>query len=252
MLNQTKNGVPAAACRSMKSSPCSSDLVVDRLHPLLRQRAGVLDLLPADPAEAPVLGRVVLIRRPRVDDAARAETLAETREVVVRRPVRLLRLLFRIQVVQVAEELVEAVHGRQVLVHVAEVVLAELPRRVAERLQELGDRHVLGLEADGHAGNADLAQPGPVDALAGDERRAAGSAALLAVGVREAHPLVGDTVDVRRPVAHQAVAVAAQVRDPDVVTPDDEDVRLVLRHRARSLRGGGARPLARGSGSRGG
>ena len=56
---------------------------------------------------------------------------------------------------------------------------------------------------------------------------APGGAALLAVGVGEPHPLVGDPVDVRRPVAHQPVAVAAQVGDPDVVAPDDEDVRLL-------------------------
>src|SRR4051794_18341770 len=64
-------------------------------------------------------------------------------------------------------------------------------------------------------------------ALTGDERRPARGAALLAVGVREPHPLVGDAIDVRRPVAHQAVAVGAQVRDPDVIAPDDDDVGLV-------------------------
>ena len=211
--------------------PVLEHLVVDRLHPLLVQRARVLDPLLADAAEAPVLRRIVLVRRPGVDDAARAETLLEVREVLRRRPVRLLRLFLRVQVVEVAEELVEAVHGRQVLVQVAEVVLAELPGGVAERLQQLGDRHVLGLETDVHAGDADLAQTGAVHTLAGDERRAAGGAALLAVGVGEPHPLVRDPVDVRRPVTHQAVAVAAQVRNPDVVAPDDEDVRLVsLRH----------------------
>jgi hypothetical protein len=40
------------------------------------------------------------------------------------------------------------VHGRQVLVAVAEVVLAELAGGVAERLEQLGDGRVLGLEAD--------------------------------------------------------------------------------------------------------
>ena len=41
------------------------------------------------------------------------------------------RLLFRVEVVEVAEELVEAVVGRQVLIAVAEVVIAELAGRVA-------------------------------------------------------------------------------------------------------------------------
>jgi hypothetical protein len=127
-------------------------------------------------------------------------------------------------VVQVAEELVEAVQGRQVLVSVAEVVLAELAGRVAERLEQLGDGRVLGLQADRRRWDPHLGEAGAEHALAGDERRPPGRAALLAVGVGEPHPLVGDPVDVGRAVAHQAVAVAAQVGDADVVTPDDQDV----------------------------
>jgi len=46
-----------------------------------------------------------------------------------------LRVLFGIQVVEIAEELVEAVIGRQILVLVAEVVLAELSRGIAKRLE---------------------------------------------------------------------------------------------------------------------
>ena len=86
--------------------------------------------------------------------------------------------------VEVAEELVEAVVGGQVLVPVAEVVLAVLAGVVPERLEQLGDRWILGLEPELGPRQADLAQPGAVDALAGDERRAARRAALLAVGVR--------------------------------------------------------------------
>ena len=84
-----------------------------------------------------------------------------------------------------------------------------------------------GLQPDGRPGDPHLAEPGAEDALPGDERRPPRGAALLAVGVREAHPLVRDAVDVRRPVPHQPVAVAAEVGDADVVAPDDEDVRLV-------------------------
>jgi hypothetical protein len=73
-------------------------------------------------------------------------------------------------VIQVAEELVEAVHGRQVLVAVAEMVLAELPGRIAQRLEQLGDRRVLGLQAKRRRRHPHLAQPGPEHALAGDER----------------------------------------------------------------------------------
>ena len=234
VLSQTKNGVPAAAWRSMKSSPCSStssSIVSIRFF-----------------VSGPVSSILCLPTRPKRGSSVSSSSSVAHEWMTPRGPNRslkcgkssaggqfgVLRLLLRVQVVEVAEELVEAVHRRQVLVQVAEVVLAELPRRVAERLQQLGDRHVLGLEADVHAGDADLAQAGAVDALAGDERRPAGRAALLAVRVGEPHPLVGDPVDVRRPVAHQPVAVAAEVRDPDVVAPDHEDVRLV-RHQVTSL-----------------
>jgi hypothetical protein len=46
-------------------------------------------------------------------------------------------------VVEVAEELVEPVDRRQVLVEVSEVVLAELAGGIAERLEQLGERWVL-------------------------------------------------------------------------------------------------------------
>ena len=59
----------------------------------------------------------------------------------------LLRLLLGVEVVEVAEELVEAVDRGQVLVAVAEVVLAELAGRVAERLEQFGDGRVLLLQA---------------------------------------------------------------------------------------------------------
>ena len=87
-------------------------LVVDRLHPLLRQRPRVLDPLAADAPVARVLGVVVVLGRPGVEDAARPEALVEAREVLRRRPVRRLRLLLGVEVVEVAEELVEAVDGR--------------------------------------------------------------------------------------------------------------------------------------------
>jgi hypothetical protein len=224
--NQTKNGVPAWCWRSMKSRACSR-IVVDGLHPLLRQRPGVLDPLASHPAPARLLGGVVGVGGPAVQHPARPEALPEVGEVGRRRVVGRLRVLLGVEVVEVAEELVEAVHGWQVLVAVAEVVLAELPGGVAERLEQLGDGRVLGLQPQRRRRDPDLGEAGAEHALAGDERRAPGGAALLAVGVGEPHALVGDAVDVGRPVAHQPVAVAAQVGDADVVTPDDQDVRPV-------------------------
>ena len=48
-----------------------------------------------------------------------------------------LGLFLGVQVVEIAEEFVEAVVGRQHVVAVAEVVLAELPGRVTLSLQQL-------------------------------------------------------------------------------------------------------------------
>ena len=57
VLNQTKNGLPELCFRSMKSSAPVDDLVVDRLHPLLRERAGVLDRVLAALRDAALAGR---------------------------------------------------------------------------------------------------------------------------------------------------------------------------------------------------
>ena len=74
--------------------------------------------------------------------AARAVLLPELR--ILRVEVAL-RLLLGVEVVEVAEELVEAVLGRQVLVAVAEMVLAELAGGIALRLHHVGDgRHPVG------------------------------------------------------------------------------------------------------------
>ena len=211
------------------------EVVVAGLHPLLGQRPGVLDPLLADPAPARVLGVVVLLGGPAVQDTARPEPIPEVRELLLVRIVRQLRLLLGVEVVEVAEELVEAVHRREEPVPVAEMVLAELAGRVALVLQQVRDRRVLGLQPERRARHPHLGQAGPVAALSGDERCPPGRTRLLAVRVGEPHALRGDPVDVRRPIAHQPVAVAAEVGDADVVAPDDEDVRPV-RHGSSSLR----------------
>jgi hypothetical protein len=123
-------------------------LVVDGLHALLGQRAGVLDLLPPSGS-------------PGVDHAARARIAPEglaVGEHHVAGVVLVLRLFFGVQVVQIAEELIEAVVGRQVFVAVAEVVLAELAGGVAERLEHDGDGRVFGPQAELGPGQPDLGQ----------------------------------------------------------------------------------------------
>ena len=196
------------------------ELIVARLHALLGQRAGVLD------GAAGVA----------VDHPTGAVVLPEVGKVLFRRVVGELWLLFRVQVIQVAEELVEAVVGGQMLVLVAQVVLAELAGGVAQRLQQLGDGGILGLQSHFSSRHSHLAQPGAEHALAGDERRTARRAALLGIGVGEQHALFGYTVDVGRPVAHHALTVGADVGDADVISPDDQYVGFFVCHLSISFR----------------
>ena len=72
----------------------------------------------------------------------------------------MLGLLLGIQVIEIAEEFVEAVIGRQMLVAITQMILAELAGRIAQRLQQLGDRRILAGQAFGRARQPDLQQAG--------------------------------------------------------------------------------------------
>ena len=65
-----------------------------------------------------------------------------------------------VQVIEIAEELVEAVHRGQELVAIAQVVLAELASGVAHRLERGRDGRRLRRQADGGSGLADRGHAG--------------------------------------------------------------------------------------------
>src|SRR5262245_9831808 len=116
------------------------------------------------------------------------------------------------------------------LVAIAEVVLAELARRVALRLHDVRDRrHPFG-DAMRITRHADRQETGAKRLLTENERRAPGGAALLTVGIREYRAFICDAIDVRGLISHEATRVGADLRDADVVTKNDEDVRLLRRH----------------------
>src|SRR5262249_12893398 len=71
-----------------------------------------------------------------------------------------LRLLLGLEVIEVAEEFVEAMDRRYEFVAVAEMVLAELTGGVAERLQQLSQCRVLVGKTLLSSRQADLSQPG--------------------------------------------------------------------------------------------
>ena len=209
VLNQTKEGRVVVVGAFDEVLRRGQELGVACFHALLGQRAGILNALFADAPPARMLGGIVFLGGPGVQDAARPEDILEVGKIRFGRIVYMLRFLIGVEVIEVAIELVEAVGGGQVLVLIAEVVLAKLAGGVAQRLEQLGDGGVLGLQANVRAGHAHLGQAGAVGVLPGEEGGAASGAALLTVGVGKAHPFVGDAVNVGRAIAHQAVTVTA-------------------------------------------
>ena len=93
--------------------------------------------------------------------------------------------------IEIAEELVEAVDRGQRFVAVADVVLAELAGGIAEVLEQAADGGIELAHAHRGARETDLGQAGAEAVLAGEKRRAAGGAALLAVVVEEAKAFFG-------------------------------------------------------------
>ena len=85
-------------------------LIVDRLHALLGERAGVLDRLLADLAEARIDRRIVDVGCLALKNAARAELGAISRVLGI---IGQLRLFLGVEVIEIAEELIEAVDCRQ-------------------------------------------------------------------------------------------------------------------------------------------
>jgi hypothetical protein len=211
VFHHRKNGLSAFFASSHEAECLLGDFVVNGLHALLGQRAGALDFL----------GSVRV--RPCVDHSAGAVFLLHFRVFEV---VGVLRLILGIQVVERAKELVEAVRRGQVLVEVAEVVLAELARLVALRLEQLGERHIARLQAF-------LEQAGAEGRLSSDERRAPCRAALLAVPVGEQRAVFGDAVDIGRLVAHHALVIGTDVPVADVIAPQNENVRFATACRRR-------------------
>src|SRR6266481_2350679 len=140
----------------------------------------------------------------------------------------ILRLLFRIKVIEIAKEFVEAMHRRQEFVLVTKVVLAELACGVAMRFEQLGHGWILRAQTEVGPRQPDLGEARTDRILASDERRSTRGAALLSVVVGEGDAFVAHAVDVGRSVAHLSAAVVADIPPADVIALEDENVRLAL------------------------
>jgi hypothetical protein len=201
----------------------SLHVVLDAWHRVRRQRAFIDDALLADLAPSRLHSRIVGGGGVAVDQIARPDAILQFGRVGVPEGV-----LHRIQMIKVAEELIEPVYGRQVFVQVAEMVLAELTRRVAHRPHYRGDgRRGIG-HTDVGTGLANRGQTRTDRQLAGNEGSAPGGAARLGIIVGEHHALGGKLIQVRRPAGHDAAVIGADVEPADVVAHDDQDIRLLL------------------------
>ena len=132
--------------------------------------------------------------------------------------------------IEVAEKLIKTVHGRQMLIAIAEVVFTKLAGAITLGLEQFSNGGIFRFKASFGARQPHLAKTGAEDALAGDERRTTSGAALFGVVMDEATTLLGYAVNVGGLIAHQAIAVAAQIALADVVTPEDENVGFSVWH----------------------
>ena len=103
--------------------------VVDSLHPLSVEWAGVFDGLFADATPVRLLGWIVPVGGTSTQYAS--WRVGAGVRLVTFGPLRPFRLFLGVQVIKVAEELIEAVHRGQEFVAVAQVVLAKLAGGVA-------------------------------------------------------------------------------------------------------------------------
>src|SRR4051812_3429648 len=101
------------------------------------------------------------------------------------------------------------------------MILAELARRVTERLKQLSDRRVFLLKADVGAGHAHFRQACPNRVLTSDKTRTSGSAALLRIVIGECDPFFRHAVNIRCAVAHHAATEVTDVPDTDVISPQN-------------------------------
>ncbi len=136
--------------------------------------------------------------------------------------------LHRVQVVQVAPELLEAVRGRQRLGVVAQVVLTELAGGVAEIQQELGERRGAGPQIGRAAGELRRDHARAQRIHAREEGIAPRGAALHGDIVHEDRSLISDAIDIRSLTDHQATMVDARLHPADVVSHDEKNVRLLI------------------------
>src|SRR5947199_10853990 len=126
------------------------------------------------------------------------------------------RIFHCVEVIEVAEEFVEAVDSGQELIQIAEMVLPELAGGVALRFERGSDGASLCGNPDFGTSLADRGHACANRKFTHDEVRQPGRATGLGVIVSEQHSLLGHLVEVRRSPSHHSALIFADVPLADV------------------------------------
>src|SRR5262249_22063991 len=129
---------------------------------------------------------------------------------------------------EVAEELTEAMQGRQEFVQVARVILAKRASGIALRLQRSGKRASFHRDPDVGPGLAYGRQARADGKLAGDEIRPPRRAACFGVIVGKSYTLRRELIQVRCLSGHDPLVISADVEPANVVSHDEWDVRFFV------------------------
>ena len=122
-----------------------------------------------------------------------------------------LRLLFRVQVIEIPEKFVEAMVTGQKFVFVTQVVFTKLTGSVTLRLKQLGNSGVFGLKTNISTGQTHLKQARAQWVLTGNKGRAARGAALLAVVIGKHGALLGDAIDIGGSAAQHTSVIGTDI-----------------------------------------
>src|SRR6478672_1657013 len=106
------------------------------------------------------------------------------------------RIFHGIEVIEVPKEFIEAVDRGKEFVQIAEVVLAELSRRIPHRLEHRGGRWSFRRHADRGSSLPDRSQACADWKFACNEVRAARRAACFRIVVRKPHTFRSQSVEV--------------------------------------------------------
>src|SRR5258708_18192357 len=130
-IDPHEEGLLVAVCAIDELRRGLEEFLIDGFHALLGERTGILAFLFAPGAKTGIVARRVGRDCHALHHAARAELRLER---WILRIVRIFRLIFGIQMIEIAKELIETVHGGQEFIAVPEMILAELSGRVSLRL----------------------------------------------------------------------------------------------------------------------